>query len=335
MPAANTTRVLGGLIVLIGSTSGAAAQEWAEKMFDESSHDFGVVARGSDVRHRFKVHNRYAHTVHISNVQSTCGCSAATPTKYTLAPGETAWVEVTMDTRRFTREKDSNLIVTFDQPQYAQVRIPVKVYIRTDVVLTPGAANFGAVERGKAAELKLEIAYAGRDDWKIREVKIKNEHLEGKVEETARGGGRVSYRLLLNLKPTAPPGTLREQIMLVTDDSGSPYVPVLVEASVEADVAITVAPLGTLVPGRTKTFNVVLRGRKPFAIEKIECESKQGLFKVRLSKDPRPVHVLPISFVPPEKPGPFAEKFTVTISGRPEPVTFEAAGRITQLADGS
>jgi hypothetical protein len=113
--------------ILLAGASPAHAQDltWAQKMFDKLSHDFGVVARGADVSYRFKVTNLYRDTVRISNVRSTCGCSAATPTKTTLASRESAYIEVTMDTRRFTRQKDSNLIVTFDAPLYAEVRIPV------------------------------------------------------------------------------------------------------------------------------------------------------------------------------------------------------------------
>ena len=73
-----------------------------------------------------------------------------------------------MNTERFVRRKDSNLIVTFDRPYYARVTIPITAYIRTDVVLSPGSATFGAVEQGKSAKRDIAISYAGRADWKIK-----------------------------------------------------------------------------------------------------------------------------------------------------------------------
>jgi hypothetical protein len=326
-------RLVAGLAVLAATLapSPAAAQGWAEKMFDEQTHDFGVVARGAEVKHRIRIRNIYQQTVHISNVRTTCGCSAATPGQTTLAPGEVGSVEIEMDTRRFMRRKDSNLIVTFDQPQYAEVRIPVTAYIRSDVVLSPGSAGFGSVDAGSPAEKTIDIDYAGRSDWKLRDVKVENAHLDARIVETQREAGRVSYQLKLTLKPTAPVGTLSEQITLVTDDE-NPYIPVLVSARVEADITITpdAVSLGAVTPGQEKTFNVVLRGRKPFAIEKIECESANGTFKVRLPEATRPVHVLPMSFTPPAALGKFTEEFTVTIAGRSEPVTFKAYGQITE-----
>jgi hypothetical protein len=316
--------------VLCGSATSANAQatNWAHKMFRVKTHDFGVVARGADVRHRFRVKNVYKETINIASVKTTCGCSAAKPSKKSLVSGEEIYIEVTMDTRRFSRRKDSNLIVIFDNPFYAEVRIPITAYIRTDMVLTPGSVNFGAVDKGLSSDRKIEITYAGRADWKISGVKVNNKYLSGKIVEKSRAGGQVTYELQVSIKPNAPAGTLRDQVVLVTNDANSPFVPVLVQARVENDVTVTVSSLGTLAAGKKKTFNVVIRGKKEFAIEKIESKNGSDLYKVRLSTKSKKVHVLPISFVPPAKAGPFSDEFTVTVAGRKEPVTFKISGRI-------
>lgn len=326
-------QILGTALLLLLPVLPAQGQQlnWAQKMFEKQRHDFGVVARGSDVRYRLKVTNIYKETIHISDVRTTCGCTAADPSKTTLASRETAYIELTMNTKRFTRQKNSNVIVTIDQPQYAEVRIPVSAYIRTDVVLTPGGANFGGAEFGHDATRTISIAYAGRDSWKIKDIKVDNPHVDAVVVETSRGGGRVGYDLQLTLKKSAPIGKLREQITLVTDDAGRPHIPVLVEARVEPDITVTpsVVSLGTMVPGQTKTVNVVIRGKKPIEVAKIECESDRNCFKVRLPKSARPVHVVPLTITTPAELGEFTEEFTVTIDGRDEPVRFKAYGQIS------
>ncbi|MCH7989210.1 MAG: DUF1573 domain-containing protein, partial [Planctomycetes bacterium] len=160
-------RAVLGLVLLslsCGAESQAQELSWAQKMFEKQSHDFGVVARGAEVKYRFKLTNLYRDPVHISNIRTTCGCSAAKPSRYTFNSREEAYIEVTMDTRKFMKRKDTNLIVTFDAPLYAQVQIPITAYIRTDVVLDPGAINFGAVDQGASVQRKLIIQYAGRSD---------------------------------------------------------------------------------------------------------------------------------------------------------------------------
>ena len=317
---------------IFGQAPSAFAQnnDWAKKMFDKLSHDFGKVARGADVQYRFRVKNIYKQTVHISNVRTTCGCSAATPTKRTLKTYETADIIVTMNTQKFLRQKDSNLIITFDKPLFATVRIPIRAYIRPDVVLRPGSVKFGAIEQGKSFRKSLSIAYAGRRDWKIERVKINSPYLSGTVKQISRSGGRVRYQLSVTLKPGAPVGILREQIVLVTNDANSPFVPVAVTAHVESEFTVTTAPLGTVKPGQKKVFNVVIRGRRPFRVDKLICANSPDCFQAKLSGKSRSVHVISITFVPPKKVGAFQETLKFSIAGRKEPVAFRVTGRIVK-----
>ena len=54
----------------------ATAQDWAREMFDHTSHDFGTVARGAKVEHRFIVENIYLEDAHIKSAKASCGCTS-------------------------------------------------------------------------------------------------------------------------------------------------------------------------------------------------------------------------------------------------------------------
>jgi len=308
------------------------ADHWAENLFTEKSHDFGQVPSGADVRHRIAVKNVYQETIQITNVTTTCGCTAAQPSQRELKSNETAYIEVVMNTVKFRREKNSNVdvTVTFDGRNYKTVRIPIKAYIRPDVVFEPGRADLGSLEVGSGGERRIHIAYAGSDDWKINEVKSQNPYVTAEVTETARGNGRVDYDLLVKLSKDAPLGAVRDQLVLMLNDERNPQVPVAVEGEVVPDIIVTPTPLalGNLTPGVPKTVTVVVRGHHAFSIDKIECESALDCFKVRLNKDARNVHVLPITVTPPDTPGDLTETFYLTIAGRELPVEFTAHGTI-------
>lgn len=309
---------------------------WAEKMFSQLSHDFGTVARGADVRHHIVVTNLYEENVIIEKVDTTCGCTAASPNKTLLTTGEKALIEVQMDTKKFMRRKDSNVDVTlqFQGPQGTStktVRVPITAYIRSDVVVTPGNVDFGSIELGQPQERRLNVAYAGRSDWKIQEIQVPNSHLHVEATELARDSGKVEYELIVRLDDRMKAGSLQDQITLITDDANAPEVPVLVFAKLEPDITITpeTFPLGKLKPGEQKSFNIVIKGKKPFVISKIECESTRDCFEVmQLSDQPKPVHIIPFRMTVPDKPGQFREEFTFTIHGRSEPVTCRAEGTI-------
>ncbi|MCA9041722.1 MAG: DUF1573 domain-containing protein [Planctomycetaceae bacterium] len=310
----------------------ASAQElnWAEKMFEELKHDFGTVARGAKAQYRFKFTNLYEETVHISQVKTTCGCTGATPSKDTVQSGETAYIEVAMDTNKFSHEKNSNAIVVFDKPFYKEVRLPIRAYIRTDVVVTPGWANFGSIDQGEPKTMDLAIQYSGRSDWHITDIISNNKYVVAEASETSRSAYNIRYNLKVSIKEDAPLGTLLDQIVLITDDVNNPKVPVLVEASVESDLMVANAPLalGNLFPGKTKSSSLVIKGKEPFQIESIECATRGDMFKVKRPEDAKRVQVVPIMITPPEEDGNFSEEFTVKISGREEPLRFTAYGRI-------
>jgi Protein of unknown function (DUF1573) len=319
-------------LALFFCTSSVWAQnnKWAEDMFDKLEHDFGVVARGADTKYRITFTNKYADPVHISDIRKSCGCTSATPSKMTLASREKGYVEFEMDTKKFTHQKDSSVTIVFDKPLYAEVRIPVKAFIRTDVVLTPGGAEFGPIVRGTDAERKIAIAYAGVDSWTIKNVVSKNPNITAKAVETARGGGRVKFDLAITVKGDIPLGDFRDQVILVTSDAGNPYIPVLIDGKAENEYSVSpdLVDFGTMAPGVKKTMNVIVRGRKPFTIDKIESEKSAGTFEVALPAQARPIHVLPLTMIAPSEAGALTEEFTITINGSSQPVIFKAHGKV-------
>jgi len=314
----------------LGAVSFAQDAEWASKMFEKKSHDFGVVARGAATQYRLKLKNIYEQEVHIAEVRTTCGCTAGKPSQETLKSLEEAYVTITMDTVKFKQKKDSNVIVVFDRPLSTQVTIPITAYIRQDVVVDPGSVQFGSVYREDKNEQTVKIQYAGRDDWKVKEIKTNSDHISAKVVETARGNGRVDYDLIVGVSNAMPVGALRQYISLVTDDQSNPIVPVLVEGDIKADIFVdpSLVSLGTMQPGQSKTVQVVVKGRKPFEVESVTCEKAQEVFQVRLPKNAAPVQVIPLTVTAPDKAGTLDEELSIAIPGRADAVKFRAYAKI-------
>lgn len=273
--------------------------DWAAKMFDSVNHDFNTVPRGAEAVHVFTITNPYDEAVRIAQVKKTCGCTAAKVDKTTLVAGEQARLEVHLDTRRFTGRKDSAVTVVFDRPQYGQVRLRFTSYIRRDVVVEPGGVNFGTIDQGEEAQREATISYAGRSDWRIDEVECRNPYLQVDLEEASRRGGRVAYRLKVQVKPDSPAGYFRDEIRLVTNDGSRSALPVLVEIKIQP--ALSVSPgslyLGVVPAGTTVTKPVVVRAKKPFRVTKLEMtEGDDTAFSYKLPEQARAVHVIPITF---------------------------------------
>lgn len=306
---------------------------WAEQMCSEIRHDFGPVARGAVAQHDIEITNLYKEDITLTSPVSSCGCISPQLDKLVLKSKESAHLVLTLDTVRFSKKRDVtvSLSATFDRLNYKEVRIPVSAYIRSDVVFDPGSVQLGVVSFGEAADRRVRVTYAGRDSWTVRSVRKNNPHLESELREVSRGGGRVEYELLVRLVATAPKGVIRDQLVLETDDTLNPTIPLLVEGTVEADLQVTpeVAQFGQLKAGVPKIVNVVVKGKQPFRIEKVECDSTRECFAVSLPQTEKTVQIVALTITPPPEAGEFKETFTVTIAGRKQTLSFRAVGSIS------
>ena len=306
------------------------ADDWARPMVETRKIDFGVIATGSEARKLVEIRNVYERPVHISSVETTCGCSAATPGKTTIAPGDTGTVEVQMNTHRFRQRKDSNLVIRFDAPRFAEVRVPITAYIRTDVVFDPGMVRFNNVDVGQEATSVVVIRYAGRTDWEIVDAKTDNPNLTAQFKLNQRGNGRMGYQLAVKLDSRTKAGRFRDLITIVTNDRSNPYVPLMVEGVVVPDITVTssLVKFRPVRAGDTARHRIVVKGRKAFRIEGIDCDRMSDCFEARIPSDKRLVHVVPVKFTAPQNPGQFDDELIIHIAGRTDPLRLRVSGVI-------
>ena len=304
------TLMMACLLAMVSSAS-ASAQEWARKMFPASNHDFGSVARGAKADYRFTFKNLYEEEIHIASVRSSCGCTQPKIENENVKSLEEGAILAAFNTRDFLGQKSATITVVIDQPFHAEVQLHVAGYIRSDVVLHPGAVALGAVDRGHATEKKIAVNYAGRNDWKILEVKSASPYITGEVVETKRGGGQVSYELTVKLQDNAPVGYINEQITLVTNDRRAATVPVDIEGRIVSEVTISPASLllGVLEPGKKVTKQLVVKASKPFSILDVLCENENFSFKI--PSESKTVHLVSVTFEAGAEVGQVTQKITI------------------------
>lgn len=287
------------------------AQEWARKMFNEHSHNFGTVARSSKTEYVFQLQNIYKETIHISGVRTSCGCTTPSVVKDTLKTWEKGGILVKFNTHSFLGQRGATITVTIDQPYYAEVQLTVSGYIRGDVMFDPGTVNFESVDFGDGATQSVNVSFVGRSDWKIQDIRSANTNLVVEPVELQRGNGRVNYQLKVQLKKDAPAGYFNDQMVLITNDRQSQHIPLRVEGNVVSPLTVSPAALslGVLRPGETVTRNIVVRGKQPFRITSVKCED--DCFEVTPPDDVKAMHLVPVKFTAMSTPGTIAQKIEI------------------------
>jgi hypothetical protein len=299
-------------ILLSALTPVASAQQWADKLFGENtSHDFGTVARAAKSEYVFEMQNIFKETVHIAGVRASCGCAIPRVVKPTLATWEKGGIAVEFNTRSFLGQRKATITVTIDQPYYAEVQLTITGFIRGDVVFDPGTVNFESVPVGDGAMRTVNVSYAGRSDWQIVDVRSANTNLVVEPVEMQRQGGRVGYQLKVHLKSETPSGYFNDQMVLVTNDRNQRQIPLRVEGNVLS--SLTVSPvslaLGVVTPGETATRSLVVRGTRPFRVLRVSCGD--DCFQFEPSDEARALHVIPVKFTASEDAGNVSEQIVI------------------------
>jgi hypothetical protein len=323
-------------LVLVVAAPAAPAQGWANKLFPQgTSHDFGTVPRGAQLLHRFAVTNIYAVPLEITQVRVSCTCTTVTPSKKVLQPRESCTLDVSMDGRRFTGVKNITVYVTVGPTYVSTAELRVSANSRTDVVFNPGGVVFGTVGAGQTPTQPVDVEYAGNLDWRVTEVLAQGAPFTVELAELYRrqprpGTHQVGYRVKVTLKADAPPGTLKRELHLRTNDPASPLISVLVEANVEASLSVLPSPLrlGTMQVGQAVQQRVVVRGRTPFRVLAVDGLGDGLELGAPLSTTPAPVQMLTFRCQP-GRAGDFLRSLRIRTDLQTTPIALSVEGSVS------
>jgi hypothetical protein len=293
-----------GLAVLAPSAPAQDTSGWAAKVFRDADgriptgHDFGVVPRGAVLQHRFPITNIYAVPLQVS-WRVSCGCVSANPMPQVLEPRQSGYLDVAMDTMRFSGPKSVDLYVTVGNQQYSSTAVmKITANCRLDVTVEPGTVAFGVVPKGQAASREVMVRYAGGMNWQMSGAAPGDPApFDVKLQEAYRQGGQVAYRVQLGLKPDAAPGSYKGDLQLVSNDPQSRLVPIPYEITVQPSLEVTpeLSKIGSKV-GETQVRKLLVKANKPFKILSVDGQG-DGLV-VETPSVALPVQTLTIKFTP-------------------------------------
>jgi len=290
--------VLVALMTIIFGSEVVSASGWAHKMFATTHHDFGTVSRNAKTEYAFVIENCYEEDVRIVSVRSSCGCTTPVVTKPILKSWEKGAILAQFNTKTFLGTKAAMITVVIDRPYYAEVQLTVGGTIRSDISVDPGEVKFGETEVGTGRTVDLRISYTGRRDWKIVDVRGNSDALEVRLDPPTRQSNFVSYAMHVKLKPNTPAGEFQDEIIVVTNEPNENENQFTLPISAKVVPAITITPdkilMGDVRAGESRQQRLVVKSKKPFSIQSIECEDSRFAFTI--PEGDKSVHVLTFQF---------------------------------------
>ncbi len=300
------------IVLLLFAALPASADDWAKKMFSQTSHDFRTVGRGAKAEYHFEFTNPYKEDVRIASVSTSCGCTTPTVTQKLLKSRETAAVIAKLNTDTHIGDKSAVITVIFDRPFYSEVQLSVRGHIRTDVVFNPPEVNFGEITTGQGKQLDVVVTHTGPANWEIRDVRSHCADLAVVLGPQERIPGGVRYRMKVSTRGELPTGDIRELLTLVTTDPNFPTINMSVTGRVRPSLEVSPAALSlaSVRSGERVEKRLVIRADQEFAIRSVTCDDPR--FEFEVPDGQKKLHFVKAFFTADDQTGSFSRTIKIT-----------------------
>ncbi len=120
----------------------ARTSPWANKLFGNAlDHDFGIVPRGTTLKHSFTMTNLYAIPLQITDIRLNCGCITVSPSSKILRPKETVLLHCNLDTTRLSGPKTITVFVTVGSEYVSTATLTLTLDVREGSGTNPASIN--------------------------------------------------------------------------------------------------------------------------------------------------------------------------------------------------
>jgi hypothetical protein len=194
---------------LSGITSGASSSGTPSAVAESPLYDFGTVINGVTVKHIFKIRNAGTAPLVFGAVQTSCGCTAAQPTKTNIAPGEESAIAVTFDTRPDHGAATRVVSVATNDPKHQQLTLTLKGDVKVQVEADPSPLAFGNVKQ------VLISPAPGVNGLTVGPIVNANRDI--KVTQHPRSDGKLGAALTITALGSMPAGAFTDLVKVTTN----------------------------------------------------------------------------------------------------------------------
>lgn len=289
--------------------------------FDKVHHDFGKISPDRKVNAKYKVTNTGKAFLNITHINPSCGCTSTMLGKWSLAPGESEYLEATFDPKGNKGVVRKSIQVASNDPRNGVVTLTMEADVVQEIMPSTSSLFFLDVPRSTPRKAVVRLASGNGQPVKVTEVKIPGApYLQSAV--TADGKDAVLELVFDGRK--VPAGQLRgiDAVTVRTTNANQPVVPLNVQWELKA--------LVTAKPDRVawvETAGKELRGRltlahadgKPFTLTGVAASNP--LIRVEgIGAKAAASHDLQVLLSSAARPGSLHEtlKFTTDLPDQPE-----------------
>jgi hypothetical protein len=178
-------------------------------------YNFGTVEQGTPVQHQFALQNVGRTWVQLQGAASSCGCTTSDLDGRTVRPGQTAFVNVALDTANLSGSTTKTVIVRTSNARTPRLLLALTGTVLTDLRVSPSTVYLGRIWRGDPArhELVVSAGRPGNSPYSISSVETTSRSLHAYVLPGDKPG---EQKVVVEVYADAPPGRVSGDIAIYT-----------------------------------------------------------------------------------------------------------------------
>jgi hypothetical protein len=256
----------------------------------EKVFDWGSIDNIHPVEHNFTIQNKGTAPLTITEVKTSCGCTAARPEKNELAPGEETVVEVALSLKGRVGTQKKTVTLISNDPKTPKYVLTLQGKALAVIKVEPNRVDFGVIADDEPRSKTIRVS-TDRPDVVFHITKVQTPKQMTITSETKTVEEGKSYDITLNLAGELKPVFYSGQLVFSTDLKSMPKVTAVVSAKVVGPyqvrpTQISARPGGgaqsvRVEPGRVQSFEIV-EAIAPMEGVKLQYEAMKDMPGFRL-----------------------------------------------------
>ncbi len=286
---------------------------------DERRWEFGEIGEKDKVRRAFRIRNDGTAPLRIKDIDTSCGCTIATPADSVLVPGQETTLEIVFDPKGKEGEIVQVVALTTNDPAEPRVDLVLHGSVIPDLRVEPRVLDFGDVRKGQTPSLSARLIAQKGVRFEVKNVTGADNFVIWKTTRIPSADGEV-IELTATLDPAIGIGIYNRKAQINLIHPTKPVERIGVQAKVYS-YFIPAEPridFLTVKRGRTLTREMKIEadGSRPYKITGAEADSPTLAPTVR---EEGKGYVLSVAFRTPNQPMHYSQFITLKTTDPDQP----------------
>ena len=247
--------------------NGVSGKGGPKIQFDTPVYDFGRISAGVVVKHSYIFTNVGDQQLIITNVQPTCGCTAAADWSRQVEPGNIGTIPIQFNSANFGGPVTKMITVVCNDKTQPTVHLQIKGTIWKPIDVTPAYAVINVPPECAGGSATIKILNNAEEALTLGTPEVNQPGFGVEIKTNQPG---KEYELVVSTVPPLKPGNVQAEIKIPTSSTNTPTLTVRTWANVQPALSILPAqitlPASPLANKLTPVVTIINNTTNPLAL---------------------------------------------------------------------